>query len=297
MAGLVAAFPVLSGDRASRGRLVVVGILWGLAFATRSVSILPIVALCAALCWLVLKRRGSSGPGSGRWLVASLVVPIIASIGLIALYNFDRFSDPLEFGWRYIAGFPSLAEGTLGAFDVASIPTNLYNYALAPAFIIEDPPYLRPALAARSIGPIALPSSDAFYGELVTGMLFTTPFLIFAFPLLWWLTCSPYLGSQGIARAGGLRRGDDGNLRVAATVVVLGFIAGLVPLLTNYAVVPRYLLDVSPLLIVLSGTGAWIAYAGTTTRTSRAFVGLAIVGTALASAVASVLLALNNWLR
>jgi hypothetical protein len=33
------------------------------------------------------------------------------------------------------------------------------------------------------------------------------------------------------------------------------------------------------------------------TRTSRVLIGLAIVGTALASAVASVLLALNNWLR
>jgi hypothetical protein len=47
----------------------------------------------------------------------------------MALYNFDRFSDPLEFGWQYIVGFPSQAEGTLGAFRLASVPVNLYNYA------------------------------------------------------------------------------------------------------------------------------------------------------------------------
>jgi len=297
MAGLVAAFPILSGGRASPGRLVLVGALWGLAFATRSVLLFPIVAFSAVLVWLVWRRPDFSNLGSGGWLVARLAIPIVASVTLIALYNFARFSNPLEFGWRYTLGAPAgQAEGTLAAFRLANVPVNLYNYAFAPASLIGEAPYLRPVLASRSIGPIAIPHPDFYYGELVTGLLFTTPFLLFAVSLLWGLSCSSIPGSKDITASEGLRFDQGSNLRPIVVCVLLGCLAGSFPLLSLYAVTARYLLDVSPLLIVLAGLGAWAAHAGATTRTSRALVGLAIVGTAVASAVASVLLALNNWL-
>jgi len=298
MAGLVAAFPILSGGRASPGRLVLVGILWGLAFATRSVLLFPIVACSAVLVWLVWRRREDSNLGSGGWLVARLAIPIVASVALIASYNFARFSNPLEFGWRYTLGAPAgQAEGTLAAFRLANIPVNLYNYAFAPASMIGEAPYLRPILAGRSIGPIAIPHPDFFYGELVTGLVFTTPFLLFAVSLLWTLSCSSIPGSRDITATEGLGFGQGTNLRPIVACILLGCLAGLIPLLSLYAVTARYLLDVSPLLIVLAGLGAWAAYAGATTRTSRALVGLAIVGTAVVSVVASILLAFNNWLR
>jgi hypothetical protein len=76
----------------------------------------------------------------------------------------------------------------------------------------------------------------------------------------------------------------------------LGCLAGAIPLLTIYAVTARYLLDLSPLLIVLAGLGAWIAYGSAATRSARILIGGAILITALVSAGVSILLAFNNWL-
>jgi hypothetical protein len=86
-------------------------------------------------------------------------------------------------------------------------------------------------------------------------------------------------------------------LALVAFCVCLGCLAGLIPLLSIYLITARYLLDVSAMLTLLAGIGAWIAYSQARTRTSQILVGLAIASTALVSVAASVLLTLNNWLR
>jgi hypothetical protein len=296
MAGLVAAFPILAGSPARPGRLLLVGTLWGLAFATRATLLLPIAAFSVALVWLVWRRPSSSTPASGGRLAAMLAIPIGASAALIAWYNFDRFSNPLEFGFRFLVGaLAGQAEGTLAAFRLGNIPINLYHYAFAPASLIAQAPFLRPSLARPSIGLIASPRPDLFYGELITGLIFSTPFLLFAVFLLWWLPCStrPCSGELNTARG---KTGQDSPLRTIIGFFLLGSLAGAIPILSFFVVTARYLLDVSPMLIVLAGLGAWIAYAGAATRTARILVVIAILGTALASATASILLAFNNWL-
>ena len=297
MAGLVVAFPILSGGAAKPARLLVVGLLWGLAFATRSVLLFPIGAFSAALAWRVWRRPGFSTVASGGRLVAMLAIPIGVSAALIAWYNFDRFSNPLEFGWRFVVGaLAGQAEGTLTAFRLDNIPINLFHYAFAPASLIAEAPFLKPLLARPSIGPVTSPQPDLFYGELVTGLLYATPFLLFAAFLLWWLPCRSRTDSAEIKGKARWEAEGGSDLRAIIGFIWIGCLAGAIPLLSIYAVTARYLLDLSPMLIVLAGLGAWIAFAGAATRTSKALIGMAIVGTALASAVVSILLAFNNWL-
>jgi hypothetical protein len=297
MAGLVVAFPILSGGAAKPARLLVVGLLWGLAFATRSVLLFPIGAFSAALAWMVWRRPGFSTVASGGRLVAMLAIPIGVSAALIAWYNFDRFSNPLEFGWRFVVGaLAGQAEGTLTAFRLDNIPINLFHYAFAPASLIAEAPFLKPLLARPSIGPVTSPQPDLFYGELVTGLLYATPFLLFAAFLLWWLPCRSRTDSAEIKGKARWEAEGGSDLRAIIGFIWIGCLAGAIPLLSIYAVTARYLLDLSPMLIVLAGLGAWIAFAGAATRTSKALIGMAIVGTALASAVVSILLAFNNWL-
>jgi hypothetical protein len=73
------------------------------------------------------------------------------------------------------------------------------------------------------IGTITIPSTEFFYGELITGLLITTPFLIFAVPLLWWLFCDPTLPSQGIAALEGGRVGQRASLKPVVAFLLLGF--------------------------------------------------------------------------
>jgi hypothetical protein len=76
-----------------------------------------------------------------------------------------------------------------------------------------------------------------------------------------------------------------------------GVLVGLIPLLSIYVVTARYLLDVSPLLLLMAGIGAWIAFELGPTRRSRAGIAAVIIGAAAISALVSVLLTFNNWLR
>lgn len=94
------------------------------AFATRN----SLVLLGIWPAWYLLREHWQL-----RWLrLVKLVVlalaPLLISIGLIGWYNFTRFGNPLEIGYRYHMMntiFRPLYE-QYGAFNLHYLPTNLY---------------------------------------------------------------------------------------------------------------------------------------------------------------------------
>jgi hypothetical protein len=82
-----------------------------------------------------------------------------------------------------------------------------------------------------------------------------------------------------------------------AALLGIAAVAGLVPLLSIYVVTARYLLDVSPLLLLMAGMGAWLAFEQGPTRRNRAWIAAATTIAAAFSALVSILLTFNNWLR
>ena len=129
-AGLAMAMPVLASGDQDPGRLALVGVLWSLSLGTRAVLGVPIVALVGAIAWRLLRLRSSgSRPKSLARPLAALALPLVATASLIAVYNFVRFSNPLEFGWRYQLGAPAgQSAGMQAAFDWGHLPRNAYNY-------------------------------------------------------------------------------------------------------------------------------------------------------------------------
>jgi hypothetical protein len=77
MAGLVGAFPILTGEVARPARLVVVGLMWGLAFTSRAVLIFPIAAFLAASAGSCCD--GQSPTDGEMAVVALLGFPLAAS--------------------------------------------------------------------------------------------------------------------------------------------------------------------------------------------------------------------------
>ncbi|HMK08777.1 MAG TPA: hypothetical protein VK449_07065, partial [Anaerolineales bacterium] len=288
MAGLVAAFPVLAGRSGSERRLLLAGVLWGLAFASRAVMLFPVAAFSTVVMLRLWKGALPTRVGLGGRQAERLAIPIVVSLCLIGLYNFVRFSSPFEFGWRFQLGEPAVqAEGPQAAFRPANIPVNLYNYVFAQVSLTREPPYLRPVSATRTIGRVTLPHPAFFYGELVTGLALATPFLLFIGFCLWWLISGP-AESGGPPSEESPEQPRHADLRWLLVCLVLGACAAWIPILTFYAVTARYLLDASPLLLALAGIGSWIAYAAATTRVSRVVTASAIAVTTLLSAAASV---------
>ena len=300
VAGLAFAIPVFAAGDHRLWRLALIGALWGLGFGSRMVLALPVVVLAGAIVWRLYRLRSTDFlPRSLGKPLAALGLPLVATTILIGVYNLARFSDPLESGWRYALGGGGVQfAGLQAVFKWGNIPSNTYNYLFAPALISGEFPFLQPLLARHALGPIQIPHPGLFYAEYVTGLVISTPFLAFAAFLLWFLACGPIEYAKAHGARPQFAASDQPGLHELIWPVCLASVAAFLPVLTLYAVTARYLLDVSPLLIILATLGAWTAYAarGRTPQT-RLLIASAIVLTAGASGVISVLLALNNLSR
>lgn len=305
MAGLVTAIPVLASGHCTPKRLALVGVLWGLSFGSRTVLALPIALLAAGTAWRVFRTwSGGSRRESILRPLGALALPLLTAMILIGAYNFDRFSDPMEFGLRYMIGPPALqSAGTQATFDWRNVPANAYNYLFAPASITQQFPFVEPRLPTEvislgALGPIRIAPPDFFYVHPITGLAVSTPFLVFAGYLLWRLMCGSIdraNSSKGPPTSGSE---DESGLHGLAGILFLAALAAFIPILSFYGIAARYLLDVSPLLTILASLGAWTAYAtAARTQLTRWLMGAAIVVSGGASGVVSVLLALNNWSR
>ena len=299
MWGFAVAVPAFASGHSGPRRLALVGALWGLALGTRAVLALPVAVLASGLAWRVFRGQSADPGVRGLWSsMADLFLPLAAAAGLIGVYNYVRYSNPLEFGTRYMLG-PSTVQtaGSLTAFDWSHIPVNAYNYLFAPAAIGTEFPFLEPVVAIRALGPIQIPYSNLLSGETVTGLLVTTPFLLFVAYVLWWMMCGNMdcsLGDEVETRA---PAPDRSGLQGMVRILLLASLAAFLPILSFVFVTARYLLDLTPLLTILGGLGAWTAYGAARAPLTRWLISLAIVVSASASAVMSVLLALNNWQR
>lgn len=297
--GLALALPALASGDHSPWRLTLAGILWSMAFASRAVLALPVAVLAGAIVWRLIRLPSTDSPPRSVWkALAFLTFPMAVSTSLIGMYNFVRFSNPLETGWRYaLAGSGAQSAGLRAVFNLGNIPTNAYNYLFARVSWSGHFPFIEPALATRAIGPIEIPHPGLFYGEHVTGLVITTPFLLFAVYLCWWLTCasvdSARAAEMGVSSA---PPGQAGFRRLVLALLLAG-LAAFLPILCVYAVTARYLLDVSPVLTVLAALGSWKAYETARTPATRWVIGSTIVAMAAVSGAVSVLLAVDNLSR
>lgn len=286
-------------------RLALVGLLWSLSFGSRAVLGLPIAVLAGGIAWRLLRLRSINSSRKCVWKpLVALALPMVAAVTVIGAYNFVRFSDPLEFGFRYTLGPPAVqSAGAQATFGWRNIPANAYGYLFTPASITHQFPFVEPRLPTEAIslvalGTIQIARPDMSYVQLVTGLAVSTPFLVFVAYLFWWLMCD----SNDSANRSRIPHGSDSEegsgLHGLVGILCLAALAAFVPILSFYGVAARYLLDVSPLLTILASLGSWAAYASAArAQPTRWLMGAVIMASAVASGVISILLALNNWSR
>ena len=195
---------------------------WTLAVASRQTVVVAVVALwlLTSFSWWTRTRRLPIA----RALV--FATPALLGMLLLGAYNQVRFGSPLETGHRYQLGYPV----TIGPEHV---PANLYSYLLRPPRRLERFPFVIARWQGRPPFPAWLPVSQSyFYREPVAGLLYTSPFYLFAaFALVFWI------------RERGVLAG-----------LILSTLPFAVPIF-YFASTMRYLGDVTPGLAVLSVLG------------------------------------------
>lgn len=99
----------------------------------------------------------------------ALIIPFIVCLFLIGLYNYLRFNDFTEFGFKYQTG--DLNVQRISPLDLDGFASNLYMYFFLPPSFNLDFPFFRPTF------PNMTSIHKKFYVQPVFGILYGVPFL------------------------------------------------------------------------------------------------------------------------
>ncbi len=249
LAGLYAAFESLDGPTIKRTSAVMAGLLWAAAIGSRITQILPIGFMLFALAWSAQIRQVTGM--QFRWSpdAFAFVVPPALLIVALGWYNWARFGSVLETGISYQLALPYLQRHSTEFFSVKYLIQNLYNYVLMPPKLRFNFPYVWPQLGVRRALFIREDLPAFYFAEGITGLLYTTPFLVFA---------SASAFAFGMAKnptpAG---HPDAGLLQWLEWGLAGSFITGCGLFLVFFWAAERYQLDFMPAALLLSVVGFW----------------------------------------
>jgi hypothetical protein len=276
--GVLFAFDVVwyaGTSSARRYRLLLAGLFWGLALASR-VTVLPTIPVLIAITALadgwVSERRWLKALISALWLGMPV---FIIGVGLL-VYNKLRFDDPLQFGIKLqLSGYPPIT------FETKFWLPNLYSYSLRPFVASCQFPYVFQTwrINASDAFPegFKLPA-DYNMDEPVVGWLL-------AVPVTWFMVFALWLAPR--RRALALRNGRV-YLWCLVAFGAMGTLTGLTAISANATM--RYLADVTPGLVLLGLLGAFALRAGRFGQlapklTTGVFIALSLVTVALGAAL------------
>ncbi|MGA7192377.1 MAG: hypothetical protein WBW94_02020 [Anaerolineales bacterium] len=235
ISGFYFAFISFDHPESSTRKLTLAGICWAIAIASRITLILPIVFWIALFSFFAIKTNKRDIWKS----LLVMILPLLFSLAAMGWYNLARFDSPLEFGLHYQLTSSDLRKTQL--FSLTYLPSNLYGYIFYGFDLQKTFPFL---VADNPMHPILFPNlTPSVLFEQTTGILWTSPFLLFALiALLYFIKKSP----------------NQNNLLRWVNISLLGSIFLLFStILLYFYQTMRFLDDVTPQLALLSGIGFW----------------------------------------
>ena len=196
-----------------------------------------------------------------RYLLLAMFVPLLVGICLSGWYNFSRFGSVLDFGHRYQLTGMNLNLIYNQILSLSNVIPNAYNYFINPMRTLDIFPYVKAHWGINFMPPLLGPTNNLYYSEQVTGVLRSSPFLLFALVpvLFFWQSVHAALKQRKNFRDLGRGLFSDHSL-VDALLLTSGAILLFVPILFFIVCTMRYLADVIPTLMILSSLGFWMGY-------------------------------------
>jgi hypothetical protein len=291
ISGIYFVFLALEKNRLEFWKLMLSGACLGLAVASRASLAYAALFLAMMIAGYVF-RLGKLLPEKIRRL-GSFALPLAMIAAALGWYNWVRFGDWLEFGFKYqLTGMNT----HILTFSPANLLINLHNYFLNPYRLLSTFPYVKPRLGSLFIFfPIKSPSN--YYSEHTTGILLTTPFILFALipvvHLLWFAGKSATGAIKKIPFTD--ERSGDGLFRWTALSLAGGAFFAFAPILLYIAGIMRFLGDVMPLLVLLSTFGLLMARQYVDGKSTSVFwFNLLVIVLTLYSITVSLLLAVTG---
>ena len=130
---------IIINSRINNLMLATGGFLLGLGIGSRPTNILVALSLLLLMSFTI--RRFHKHPSLSLFVnIAFLITPFFVCLLLLGLYNYLRFENFFEFGFKYQIQYTNLTK--LSAFDFKNICSNFYFYFLQPPFLYSQFPFL-----------------------------------------------------------------------------------------------------------------------------------------------------------
>ena len=222
---------------------------FGLAGGTR-ISLLPSVIFLAFMILLrVYLAQGRHLRASAPAFAAALIPLAVIALSLMA-YNYNRFGSIFEFGHRYQLTGLAMTKEYGDQTSIRYVIPSLYSYFFRPPAVHGQFPFITvPAIKERMWPFFINPPENYYYAEPLAGLLLVVPLIGFSAVLLlrmFWLLLNGDVSFRTI------RYSEKGTpLWFGASL--LGYILiQTTVLLVFVSTSMRYLVDITPALIILS---------------------------------------------
>jgi hypothetical protein len=222
---------------------------FGLAGATR-INLLPsIIFIAALILWRIYVLKGKKIPEAIPTFSATLIPLALVAFSLCG-YNYARFGSIFEFGHRYQLTGPSLTADYGDISSVNYVLPNTFTYIFRTPSLSAEFPFFTVPWIKEKMWPsfIHLPE-HYYYTEPVAGILFVVPLIGLAALLLgrwFWL----WINGDISLRVDG--EGSNSLFTWFGWTLFAYVLIQLFILLIFINSAMRYLVDISPALIVLS---------------------------------------------
>jgi len=253
--GLYFTICAMKNSRWSTFLFVLASTFWVFAVGTR-MSLIPAVVFLAATVGLRIATRsaGSITKPTKLYHLLAVYLPLILGAALLSWYNYTRFGSIFEFGLRYALTSINLLENYDKVFSLSYIPANIFNYLINPLRTLPVFPYVKPIWGTSFFAPAF------FLTEQITGLLITTPFIVFALVPGFMLIHQLRRKEGGACREPGGLKDEKRSFRWLVMLLIGAVLLELVPILVIYTSTMRYLADAVTVLIVLAAIGFWQSY-------------------------------------
>jgi hypothetical protein len=213
--------------------LALAGIFFTFAVGSRTTLLIPIAFLvCVTFVWVI-----KSYPTKAVIFITALILPLALGAISYGWYNYLRFDSFTEFGLGYQLSQTDMHETLDETFSLAYTPPNLFKLFINPFDSTRNFPFIK---ATPWKGPAWFknynPQIYDYFAEDITGILVSSPFLIFAVLAL---TCK------------------QKNIRWITASLAGSSLLIFFTLLLFFYLTMRYLLDLIPVLCLLALIGFW----------------------------------------
>jgi hypothetical protein len=211
--------------------------------------------LILAVAWIVIKRRNDFFSARTFIPMVSLGLPLFIGTLCLGWYNWARFDSALEIGTTYALAGPDLQKYQNELFSPSYTANNIYNYFLIKPDLKKKFPFINPVRGQKEsvIKTIQLP--DVYFSQEVAGLLYISPFILFAFPTF-------IFTLDFLHKGPGLFCANNMNTHVRWLIIGLlsSFLSSLLFFLFFFWVGVRYQAEFIPALAILSAIGFWQIY-------------------------------------